>query len=103
MIAAGSILGELSEKRLRLPSLQQADHQGGDENILERGRGDERQLQAGQEAREARGEERLQRGLLGRIDGSDRHTWDQSNRAFYHQDVWSDALCRMQTSLALHL
>ena len=50
-----------------------------------------------------RGEERLQRELLGWIDGSDPHTWDQSNRAFHHQDVWSDALCRMQTSLALHI
>ena len=71
MIAAGNILGELSEKLPRLPSLQQADHQEGD--VLDGGRGDERQLEAGQGGGEVRGEERLQRGLLGRIDGSDLH------------------------------
>ena len=70
-------------------------------------RGEDRQLQgAGQEGGEARAEESLQRGQRGleQILGSaDPHTWDQSNPAFHHQDVWSDALCRMQTSLALHL
>ena len=89
MIAAGSILGELSVKRPRLPI-------SGSANML--GRDVERQEEASERGR---GEERL-----GREDprhGSDPHTWDQSNRAFYHQDLWSDALCRMQTSLALHL
>ena len=66
MIAAGNILGELSEKRLGLPSLQQVDHQGGE--VI----GEERQLQAIQRG-EARNEERLQRGL-GQILGSDLHT-----------------------------
>ena len=76
MIAAGNILGELTEKRSRLPLLQ-ADQSGTDENMFERGV--ERQLRAGQEGGEARVEERLHRGQrgLGQILGSaDLHLWD---------------------------
>ena len=77
-------------KRQRLPN-------SGGENMLGRDVV-ERQEEASERGRGEEG--------LGREDprhGSDPHTWDQSNRAFYHQDLWSDALCRMQTSLALHL
>ena len=72
MIAAGNILGELSEKRPRLPFLQEADQEGREANMLERGRGEERQLEAGHRG-EVRAEERLQRGQ-GQILGFDLHT-----------------------------
>ena len=96
MIVAGGILGELSEKRPRPLFL-------GDENMLGRGRGEERQEQGSQGGEmRLRGKVRLERNNSPG-HGLDPHTWDQSNGAFHRQELWSDALCRMQTSLALHL
>ena len=57
MIVAGSILGELSEKR---PSLLSS----GDENMLGRGRGEEREEQ-GSQGGEIRGEEREEQARQG--------------------------------------
>ena len=85
MIVAGNILGELSEKR---PSLLSS----GDENMLGRGRDEERQEQGSQggEVRgkrgknkgEVRGEERLESDGQGHGHGSDPHTRDQSEGRF---------------------
>ena len=90
MIGAGNILGELSERRPR-PLFS------GDENMLGREREEGREEEGRSQGGEERGEERVGLGL-----GSHPHTWDQSNSDFYHQNLWSNVLCQMQTSLALH-